>query len=41
MEYRAVAEALAALPGNATAVVFPTTKSLIENLAKNLERGAR
>jgi len=37
MEYRAVAEALAAVPDGVTAVVFSDNQSLIENLAKNLE----
>lgn len=37
MEYRAVAEALAALPDDATAVVLSDNQSLIENLSKNLE----
>lgn len=37
MEYRAVAEALAALPDGATAAVFSDNQSLIENLSKNLE----
>lgn len=37
MEYRAVAEALAALPDHATAVVFSDNQSLVENLSKNLE----
>jgi len=37
MEYRAVAEALAVLPDDATAVVFSDNQSLIENLSKNLE----
>jgi len=37
MEYRAVAEALDALPDQATAVVFSDNQSLIENLSKNLE----
>jgi ribonuclease HI len=43
MEYRAVAEALAALPVGASALVFSDNQSLVENLAKNLtawrERG--
>jgi len=38
MEYRAVAEALTALPDKATAIVFSDNQSLVENLAKNLER---
>ena len=37
MEYRAVAEALAALPDDASAVVFSDNQSLIENLSKNLD----
>jgi ribonuclease HI len=37
MEYRAVAEALAVLPEDASAVVFSDNQSLVENLAKNLE----
>jgi ribonuclease HI len=37
MEYRAVAEALAALPDHVSAVVFSDNQSLVENLAKNLE----
>jgi ribonuclease HI len=37
MEYRAVAEALAALPHGVTAVVFSDNESLVENLSKNLE----
>jgi ribonuclease HI len=37
MEYRAVAEALAALPDDATAVVLSDNQALIENLSKNLE----
>lgn len=37
MEYRAVAEALAALPDGVTATVFSDNQSLVENLAKNLE----
>ena len=36
MEYRAVAEALAALPAGVNAVVFCDDRSLVENLAKNL-----
>jgi ribonuclease HI len=36
MEYRAVAEALAALPEGASAVVFSDNQSLVENLDKNL-----
>jgi ribonuclease HI len=37
MEYRAVAEALAALPDDANAIVFSDNQSLIENMAKHLE----
>lgn len=37
MEYRAVAEVLAALPHGATATVFSDNQALIENLSKNLE----
>jgi ribonuclease HI len=36
MEYRAVAEALDALPEGANAVVFSDNQSLVENLSKNL-----
>ena len=36
MEYRAVAEALAALPERAAAVVFSDNQSLIENLTRHL-----
>ena len=36
MEYQAVAEALAALPERATAVVFSDNQSLVENLDKHL-----
>jgi ribonuclease HI len=36
MEYRAVAEALAALPDGAEAVVFSDNQSLVENLSKQL-----
>ncbi|HVH44699.1 MAG TPA: RNase H family protein [Labilithrix sp.] len=36
MEYRAVAEALAALPDGVSAVVFSDNQSLIESLAKSL-----
>lgn len=36
MEYRAVAEALEALPTKASAVVFSDNQSLIENLSKKL-----
>ena len=37
MEYRGVAEALAALPDDVTAVVFSDNQSLVESLSKNLE----
>jgi ribonuclease HI len=37
MEYRAVAEALAALPDGANAIVFSDNQSLIENMVKHLE----
>lgn len=37
MEYRAVAEALAALPDGAAAVVFSDNQSLVESLSKSLE----
>lgn len=37
MEYRAVAEALAALPDGAIAVVFSDNQSLIENLSGHLD----
>jgi ribonuclease HI len=37
MEMRAVAEALAALPEGAKAVVFSDNQSLVENLTKRLE----
>ena len=37
MEYRAVAEALAALPEGARAIVFSDNQSLVENLDKHLE----
>lgn len=37
MEYRAVAEALAALPDSVRATVFSDNQSLVENLAKQLE----
>jgi ribonuclease HI len=37
MEYRAVAEALAALPDGAAAVVFSDNQSLVENLARQME----
>jgi ribonuclease HI len=37
MEYRAVAEALAALPERATAIVFSDNQSLVLSLTKNLE----
>ena len=36
MEYRAVAEALTALPEGASAIVFSDNQSLIENLSKSL-----
>jgi ribonuclease HI len=36
MEYRAVAEALAALPEGARAIVFSDNQSLVENLEKRL-----
>ncbi len=41
MEYRAVAEALAALPADANAVVFCDNQSLVENLSKQLANWAR
>src|SRR5262245_60782518 len=41
MEYQAVAEALAALPAGATAVVFCDNQSLVENLNKQLGNWAR
>ena len=37
MEYRAVAEALDALPAGATAVVHSDNQALVDNLAKNLD----
>jgi len=37
MEYRAVAEALVALPEGVSAVVFSDNQSLVENLSKNLD----
>lgn len=37
MEYRAVAEAIAALPDGASALVFSDNMSLVENLAKKLD----
>jgi ribonuclease HI len=37
MEYQAVAEALAALPEGAAAVVFSDNQSLVENMARNLD----
>jgi ribonuclease HI len=37
MEYRAVAEALAALPDGVTAIVFSDNQSLVESLSKNLD----
>jgi ribonuclease HI len=40
MEYRAVAEALAALPDGASAVVFSDNQSLVENMTRNLETWA-
>ena len=36
MEYRAVAEVLAALPSRVSAIVFCDDRSLVENLTKNL-----
>ena len=36
MEYRAVAEALEALPEGVSAIVFSDNQSLVENLARNL-----
>ncbi|MBX7096880.1 MAG: hypothetical protein K1X89_04125 [Myxococcaceae bacterium] len=36
MEYRAVAEALAALPDGASAAVFSDNQTMVESLAKNL-----
>jgi ribonuclease HI len=36
MEYRAVAEALAALPASVSAVVFSDNESLVESLSKKL-----
>jgi len=36
MEYRAVAEALGAMPDGVSAIVFSDNQSLIENLARNL-----
>ena len=41
MEYRAVAEALAALPAGAKAVVFCDNQSLVENLSKQLQNWIR
>jgi ribonuclease HI len=41
MEYRAVAEALAALPAGAKAVVFCDNQSLVENLSKQLANWIR
>ena len=41
MEYRAVAEALAALPAGAKAVVFCDNQSLVESLSKQLANWAR
>lgn len=40
MEYRAVAEALDALPDEAKALVFSDNQSLVENLTKQLENWA-
>ena len=37
MEYRAVAEALAALPAGVTVVVYSDNHSLVENLSKQIE----
>ncbi|MBX3230587.1 MAG: hypothetical protein KIT84_00105 [Labilithrix sp.] len=37
MEYRAVAEALAALPDGASALVFSDNMSLVENMTKKLD----
>ncbi len=37
MEYRAVAEALSALPDGAKAIVFSDNQSLVENLSKSLD----
>ncbi|HEY0465169.1 MAG TPA: RNase H family protein [Polyangiaceae bacterium] len=41
MEYRAVAEALAALPADAKALVFCDNQSLVENLNKQLANWVR
>jgi ribonuclease HI len=41
MEYRAVAEALAALPDGVRAIVFSDNQSLVENLEKKLESWSR
>lgn len=41
MEYRAVAEALAALPAGASAVVYCDNQSLVENLSKQLSNWVR
>jgi ribonuclease HI len=41
MEYRAVAEALSALPTNAKAVLFCDNQALVENLSKQLANWAR
>ena len=41
MEYRAVAEALAALPAGAKAIVFCDNQSLVENLSKQLANWVR
>jgi ribonuclease HI len=37
MEYQAVAEALAVMPDNASAIVFSDNLSLVENLTKRLD----
>ena len=37
VEYRAVAEALAVLPADVSAVVFSDDQTLVENLSRNLE----
>jgi ribonuclease HI len=41
MEYRAVAEALTALPEGVSAIVFSDNQSLVENLEKKLESWSR
>ena len=41
MEYRAVAEALAALPSGASATLYSDNQSLIENLSKRLNDWAK